>query len=207
MVALAAGQSRAQEPQAGPSPVPEAQASVPWKVALTASFYLLPDQSDYVDPVLTADHGWLHLEARYNYENLRTGSIWAGYNFQAGSKLTLKVTPIVGVVFGRTAGIAPGCEASLSYKKIALSISNEYVFDLRQKSGNFYYNWPQLTYSPTKWLSVGLVAQRTKPFKTKLDTQRGFFLGFSHKKASFTAYIFNVGRTDPSAVLEAGWNF
>jgi len=202
IVVVVAGQSLAQQTPDSDAPLP-----VPWKVALTVSGYLLPDQSDYIDPVLTADHRWLHLEARYNYENLRTGSLWAGYNFHAGNELALAITPMVGGIFGRTAGIAPGFEASLSYKRFELSISNEYVFDLRNKSGNFYYSWPQLTYSVTNWFVVGLVAQHTKPFQTKLDTQRGFLVGFSHKRASFTAYIFNVGWTDPSTVLEFGWNF
>ena len=69
---------------------------------------------------------------------------------------------MIGGVFGRTNGIAPGCEASLTYKKIELSIANEYVFDTTHKSGNFYYSWPQLTYSPVDWFRVGLVAQRTR---------------------------------------------
>jgi hypothetical protein len=40
--------------------------------------------------------GWLHLEARYNYEALETGSVWAGYDFNAGKKLVLDLTPMVG---------------------------------------------------------------------------------------------------------------
>jgi hypothetical protein len=169
--------------------------------------YVLPDQDGYVSPTFAADRDWLHLEARYNYENLRTGSLWVGYNFSTGKKLVLSVTPMIGGVFGRTTGVAPGCEASLSYKKIELSISNEYVIDTGDKSGNFYYSWPQLTYSPLDWLRLGLVAQRTKAYHDRLDTQRGFFVGISHKRIEFTTYIFNVGWTDPTAVLEVGFSF
>jgi hypothetical protein len=50
---------------------------------------------------------------RYNYENLRTGSLWAGCNFSWGKTWQFAVTPMIGGVFGRTNGIAPGCEASL----------------------------------------------------------------------------------------------
>ena len=40
---------------------------------------------------------WLaDLEARYNYEALETGSVWAGYDFNAGKKLVLDLTPMVG---------------------------------------------------------------------------------------------------------------
>ena len=179
----------------------------PWAFNLTTEGYIVPNETGYVQPVFTADHNWLHLEARYNYENLRTGSLWAGYNFSAGKKLVLNVTPMIGGVFGRTTGIAPGCEASLTYKKIEASISNEYVFDTTHKSGNFYYSWPQLTYSPVDWFRMGLVAEHTKAFHTSLDVQRGFLVGFSHKKVEFTTYIFNAGFTDPTVVIEVGVGF
>jgi hypothetical protein len=62
---------------------------------------------------------------------------WAGYNFASGKKLVLDVTPMIGGVFVRTTGIAPGCEASLTFRELQLSISNEYVFDTTHKSGIF----------------------------------------------------------------------
>jgi hypothetical protein len=189
------------------APAPPTSTAKEWAFNLTTTGYVLPDQDGYASPTFAADRDWLHLEARYNYENLRTGSLWIGYNFSAGKKVVLSVTPMIGGVFGRTTGVAPGCEASLSYKKIELSISNEYVIDTGDKSGSFYYAWPQLTYSPLDWLRLGLVAQRTKAYHDSLDTQRGFFVGFSHKKIEFTTYIFNVGWADPTAVLEVGFSF
>ena len=130
-----------------------------------------------------------------------------GYNFSAGKKLLLEVTPMIGGVFGRTNGIAPGCEASLTYKKIELWIANEMQSIRRINPGNFYYSWPQLTYSLLDWFRVGLVAQHTKAFQTGLDVQRGFLVGVSHKKWEFTTYIFNAGFADPTVVLEAGVSF
>jgi hypothetical protein len=62
---------------------------------------------------LTADRGWLHLETRYNYENLETGSAWVGYNFSGGEKLKWEFTPMLGGVFGNTTGVAPGYEFRL----------------------------------------------------------------------------------------------
>jgi len=190
-----------------PAPTREAQAEEHWKVSLAFYDYILPDEDGYAGLSLFADRGPLHLEARYNYEDLRTGSLWIGRNFSAGKKLVLDITPMLGGVFGRTTGIAPGCNASLTYKRLELSISNEYVFDTGDSSRSFYYSWPQLTYSLTDWFVVGLAAQHTKAFRTALDTQRGFLVGFSHKKTDFRAYIFNVGVSDPSAILEIGWSF
>jgi hypothetical protein len=197
----------AQEAPPVPPKTPVAAPANPWQYNLTIDGYVLPNDQSYVNPTFTADRKWLHLEARYNYENLHTGSLWVGYNFSAGKKLVLDITPMIGGVFGRTTGIAPGCEASLTYKQVELSISNEYVFDTSHKSGNFYYSWPQLTYSPLDWLRVGLVAQHTKAFQTSLSIQRGFLVGFSHKRAEFTTYVFNAGQADPTVVLEVGYSF
>ena len=197
-----------QKPQPHSS-APDAKAAdaEPWEYSLTVDGYIIEGEDGYASPTFTADHGWLHLEARYNYENFRTGSLWAGYNFSWGKTWQFAVTPMIGGVFGRTNGIAPGCEASLAYKKFTFSLDNEYVFDTTSKSGNFYYSWPQITYQPNSWLKFGGVAQRNKTFQTSFDTQRGFFVGFTHKKLEFTAYVFNPGTSSTSVVLEMGTSF
>lgn len=133
--------------------------------------------------------------------------MWIGYNFSFGQKVVFEVTPMVGGVFGNTNGIAPGYQASLSYKRLVLSSSGEYVFDTTGRNGSFFYSWPQLTYSPTDWFHAGLVAQRTKTYHTGFDTQRGFLLGFSYKRAEFTTFVFNPGWSDPTVVVEIHWSF
>jgi hypothetical protein len=204
---LITGKMFCQVPPRIAPPKPVDTVKNPWTFNLTTDGYIIPNETDYGSPVFSADRSWLHLEARYNDENLRTGSLWIGYNFAAGKKLALDVTPMIGGVFGRTTGIAPGCEASLSYKKAQLSVSNEYVFDTTHKSGSFYDTWPQLTYSATSWLRVGLMAERTRALQTGLNVQRGFLVGISRAKWESTIYIFNAGFTDPTVVLELGLNF
>ena len=149
----------------------------------------------------------MHLEARYNYENRKTGSLWLGYNVTFGEKLVLEATPMVGGIFGNTAGVAPGYLFTLSYKKISLYSEGEFVFDTKNSGGNFFYNWNELAYSPTDWLRVGLASQRTRAYQTPLDVQRGFFTSFSYRKLDFTTYVFNVGWTDPTVVFAMGFKF
>jgi len=203
LAANASGQTGPGTPQ-GRSAEP---ATNPWTFNASAYTYLLPDSENYVNPNFTADHGGLHLEARYNYEAQRAGSLWIGHNFKVGDKLALELTPMVGGVFGDLNGIAPGCNLSLSYWKVELSSQSEYVFDLEDRSGNFFYTWSELTYSPVDWFRTGLVVQRTKAYETELDIQRGLLAGFSYKKIDFTAHVFNFGWTDPTVVLAVGVNF
>jgi len=178
-----------------------------WSLSLTVDGYVVPHAEFFVSPTAAADRGWLHLEARYNYENLQTGSIWVGRNFSVGHRLVFEATPMIGGIFGNTTGMAPGYEVSLSYKRLELSSSGEYVFDTKNRNGSFFYSWPQLTYSPLDWLHTGLAAQRTKVYHTSLDTQRGLLVGFSHKKVRFTTYIFNPVWSDPTVVFELDWSF
>ena len=194
---LFTGQTFCQETPSAPPATPPATATNPWAFNALIDGYIIPDDTDYANPTFMADRSWLHLEARYNYENLQTGSVWVGYNFTAGKKLVLNVTPMIGGIFGRTTGIAPGCEASLTYKKVQASVVNEYVFDTRHKSGNFYDTSPQVTYSPVNWLRVGFTAERNRAFQTSLSIQRGFLVGVSHKKWESTVYVFNTGYIAP----------
>jgi hypothetical protein len=65
-----------------------------WEFSLSSYTYLDQHTRDHVNPNFTADRDWLHLEARYNYEALKTGSVWLGYNLNTGKKPQFEVTPI-----------------------------------------------------------------------------------------------------------------
>ncbi len=184
-----------------PANTPQGAASSNWSLTAAASAYFIPHSEDYVSPTLSADHGRLHLEARYNYEALRTGSLWVGFNVEAGKELKLTLSPMVGGVFGKLNGIAPGYNLNLSYRRISFFSQGEYVFDLADRSGNFFYAWNELAYSPLEWLRAGMAAQRTRVYQTDLSIQRGPFVAFSLKRVGFGAYVFNVGWTDPTVVL------
>jgi hypothetical protein len=104
---LFAGQMFCQVPPSTAPSKPLDTVKKSWTFNLTTDGYIIPNGTDYADPVFSANRSWLHLEARYNYENLRTGSLWLGYNFAAGKKLALNVTTMIGGVFGRTTGSHP----------------------------------------------------------------------------------------------------
>ena len=201
MVAL---DSKATRTPAAPSEEADEKA---WSFSASASTYIVPDDQEYVQPTFSADRGWLHLEARYNYENLETGSAWVGYNFSGGKKLEWEFTPMLGGVFGNTTGIAPGYKLSLTYWKFEFSSEGEWVFDTGNSEGNFFYNWSELSISPVDWFRFGLVGQRTRAYQTDVDIQRGLLMGFSYKKIDFTTYVFNLGQGKPTWVFAVGASF
>jgi hypothetical protein len=183
------------------------QPATSWSYSISVFTYLLPDCSVYVQPTITADRRWLHLEARYNYEDLETGSVWVGYNFSVGRKLSLNITPMLGGVLGKTAGIAPGYRTSLGWRRLELYSEGEFVFALERSTDSFFYNWSEFSVSPTDWLRAGLVMQRTQVYRSELDVQRGFLVGLSYKRAEFTGHVFNLGEQKPTYAFSVSIDF
>ena len=178
-----------------------------WSFSASAYIYVLSDNQHYVQPTVSADRGRLHLESRYNYENLETGSAWLGANFSGGKTLEWEFTPMLGGVFGETTGIAPGFKLSLSWWKLNLSSENEYVFDAGDSSDSFFYNWSELTLTPAGSFQFGLVTQRTRVYQTDREIQRGVMAGFSIKGVTLSGYVFNPDEDKPRFVFAVAVTF
>jgi hypothetical protein len=214
-VVFASANALAQTPPSAPSPAapvqPAAQSESSddnaWSFSAAAYTYIVGDDDNYVQPTFTADRGWLHLEARYNYEAFDTGSAWFGYNFSGGETLAWEITPMIGGVFGDTDGVAPGYKGSLSWWKLELYSEGEHVFDAAESSDNFFYNWSELTLAPVEWFRFGLVTQRTRAYASDRDIQRGLLLGVSYKTLDLGAYFFNPDDEEPTYVISVGLSF
>ena len=99
-----------------------------WSIDLDAAVWFVPDQSDFVLLQLYADRGALHLEARYNYEDLQTGSAWVGWTFGFDGTLSAEFTPMAGALIGNTNGLAPGLLLDLSQEDFFGIIQAEFSF-------------------------------------------------------------------------------
>lgn len=180
-----------------------------WEFSVAGSNYFFDeaDDNNFLQPTFTADHDWLHLEARYNYEAHDTGSAWLGYNFSGGETVTWELTPMIGAVFGATDGIAPGYKGSLGWKKLELYSEGEYVVDAGESSDSFFYNWSEVTFAPVESFRFGLVTQRTRAYQTDRDIQRGLLAGYSFKQLGVTGYVFNPDDEKPTFVLSIALTF
>ena len=191
---------------AATNPQPDADEKA-WSFSASAYTYFVPDDRDFVQPTFTADRGSLHLEARYNYEALDTGSAWVGYNFSGGEKLAWELTPMIGGVLGDTTGIAPGYKGSLSWLKLELYSEGEYVFDAGETADSFFYNWSELTFAPVESFRFGMVTQRTRVYQTDREIQRGLLAGVSFKNLDVAGYVFNPDDEKPTFVLSIALTF
>lgn len=179
----------------------------PWSFYASASFYLVPDGRDYVQPTFMADRDWLHLELRYNYEALDTGSAWCGVNFSDGEELTWELTPMIGAAFGDTTGLAPGYKFSVSWWRLEFSTEGEFFFDLNEASDSFFYSWSELSLSPVEWFRFGVAVQRTRVSEEHPDVQIGLLAGVSIEALDLTANVFNLDEDTPTLVFSIGLTF
>ena len=165
-----------------------------WSFSASAYTYVVPDSQNYVQPTVAADHGWLHLETRYNYEGLHAGSAWLGYNFNGGKKLTWELTPMLGGVFGDTEGISPGAKGSLGWWKLELYGEGEYLIDPGDSSNSFAYLWSEFTLAPAAWFRFGAVTQRTRVYKSDRSIQRGCTRARLNEACEFHRVLLQSGR-------------
>jgi hypothetical protein len=170
-----------------------------WSYWAATDLFITPDQK-ILAPTFMADRDWLHLEGRYNYEGVDSGSVWIGYSFKPKE---WSITPMIGAVIGDTHGIAPGIEATWTHKKLYFYTEGEYVI----ADEKFGYFWTEFSYSPVAWLRAGVASQRTRLYKTSVDIQRGVFAGVMYRKASLLTYVFEPGSDNQSFVITAAVEF
>ncbi len=220
-----APQATTPPPAAPPTPPPAPPAAPPttpppdstldlhkgpqWTYSLSVYTYVTPNDREYLQPTLVVDREQLHLEARYNYEGIDTGSVWAGYNFSFGDTVKLDLTPMAGVVFGDTTGVAPGYRANLTWRGFVLYTEGEYVFDSGGSSGDFFYSWSEFTYAPTDWLRAPASPPSRTNTRDDHDFEFGPMIGVTFKRLSFTGYALfpDDGGGDPTFVMAVGFGF
>ena len=183
--------------EGGNAATPSSSADAPgWAYSVTGSYYSFRDQDDFLLAIAIAEQGPLHIEARYNYEAIDSGSLFVGWKFSGGTTVTYELTPILGAVFGQKEGIAPGFEAAVAYGIADFYIEAEYVRDLEVRQDSFTYAWSELGLTPWEWLRFGLVGQRTTVYQSDRDIQRGGFAQLMYGNVTLGLYVFNPDDSD-----------
>jgi len=176
----------------------------PWVIGASAFVFDPPDDDAFISPIVEADQGALHLEARYNYEDLKTGSAFIGRTFEFGREVSGTVVPMIGLVLGRTDAIAPGMKLDLAWRGVAFSTESEVLLDLHDRNDSFLYSWLETTIGVGGGLRLGVVGQHTKTYETGLDIQRGPMIEWSRRRGWLGFYWFNLDRPDDQAFVFAG---
>lgn len=101
-------------------------------------------------------NGPVFVDARYNYDQLDTASVYVGKGF---GNSAFKVYPNVGVLFGEYTGVSPQLTVGVNKGRVSAFSVTQYVFGARGNS-DFVYHWADVLFSTkAKWLAVGFDEQ------------------------------------------------
>ena len=194
--------------QVGQIKTPADSATSLFSASATGYYYLFHgSEKNSATLIGYMDFKSIHIEPRYNYEGQNTGSVFAGYKFEFEGKVSLAVTPMIGIVFGSLQGFAPGLELEISYGKFDFYSENEFVIDQADSRNNFFYTWTELGYSPVEKFRAGISAQRTRLYETGLDFQRGIFAEYSFWKLTAGLHYFNPFSTEYFFITSLNFDF
>jgi hypothetical protein len=185
-------------------PVPQVEPGSPWEFSGSVYGVDPPGSEAHATAILYGQRGPLHLELRFNYEDIDTAALFTGWTFAGGDEFAFAATPMLGFVGGQTEGIAPGLELDLGWRRFAFYSESEYLFDSEDSSDDFFYSWSTLTYGVTEWLDAGLVAERSKLVDTDFELQHGLALEFSIRRLDLALYSYNLGTNDAYTVVSLG---
>lgn len=172
-----------------------------WSSEVALYYYFLPHQDDIPTFIGYTDHGVLHLEARYNYEDLKTASVFGGYNFEfsftsSGIPTNVYITPMLGVAFGRTDAIIPGLELRMIQGRLDFYIEYEYTITLPNEESNFFYSWTEFAMTPIENFRTGGAITTTRLFDSESEFQTGLFGEYTFGKFTAGMFYFLPIKTD-----------
>jgi hypothetical protein len=131
-----------------------------------------------------------YVEARYNYEEMQTFSLYLGKTFAGGDKVSWSFTPMLGGAIGKFNGISPGLNVDLGYKNIFFSAQSQYSFSTnKEENSDFVYSWSELGYEVRPWFYAGVSFQQTY-LTSETTLEPGLLIGFSFKQFTIPVYTF-----------------
>lgn len=164
------------------------------------------------DQILVIPQVWFYyknyyIEARYNYEDIKTASFYFGRAFSFDKKAAIEITPMIGGVIGNTNGISPALNFQLEYKRFSTSTQSQYTFDLKDSNNNFFWDWTNFYISINQNIGLGGAFQ---VFRTKSGDHiynLGPMLRFQHNSFAFETYAYNLWEQHPVWSLAIEYTF
>lgn len=143
-------------------------------------------------PIMHYQHArnW-YAEARYNYEDAETFSLYVGRAFTGGKTLNYSFVPMLGGSVGRFQGVSTGLNIDMDYNRFFFSSQSQYSRSTTQYGAYFLYTWSEIGYQSLKWLYTGLSVQHTHDRLVGNDMQPGMMIGFTFNRFTVPVYTFD----------------
>jgi len=159
--------------------------------------YFYVRKGSALTPVLIAhvqNEKW-YGEVRYNYEEIKTFSAYAGKIFSDEQKThSYSIIPIIGIVTGKFKGYSLGLDVTFTENNFFFCSQSQYTFSSNDHYENFMYSWSELGYEASQWIYAGLALQHLQLFQKEgepMSYDFGAMIGFKLGKWTIPIYSFS----------------
>jgi hypothetical protein len=129
-------------------------------------------------------------ELRYNYEDAKTLSFFAGKTIATGNALECSITPMLGLSTGTFSGFSLATNIDVEWKSLYLSSQNQYSLSAKKNYDHFFFSWSELGYNFSDHFFGGIAVQFTRTGGNG-NAEPGFVGGFCIGNLTVPFYVFS----------------
>jgi hypothetical protein len=153
------------------------------------------------EPIKAMPQAWVYLnkfyfEARYNYDDSHSFSLYFGRAFSLSKKATAEMTPMIGGVVGRSKGISPALNFYFEYLKFSSTTQSQYTIIMPDGNSSYFYDWTNFSFNLNKKLGMGGSIQITIPQTGSSVVSYGPLLNFRFKNFLLEGYAYNFWKVE-----------
>lgn len=171
-------------------------------------YYITKSEMPVMVPMVhyTTSKNW-YAEARYNYEDFNTLSLYGGKTFSKEGDFSMSATPLLGGMVGLMNGGSLGLNFESEYGNLFLSSQSQYSFSLEDKMNKYFFTWSEMGYQLRQWCYAGVALQQTSMYKEAGKWETGYMIGFSFKKWTIPFYVFSPSKQEKYFIVGLNWEW
>lgn len=171
-------------------------------------YYMQPKSLGFVVPKVSyqGKGGW-YTEARYNYEEIQTGSIHFGKKFSLSKSSNFQVTPMAGLCMGTLNAASIGSFVEVSANRFSFYSEPQYVYSFKDSSSSYFYSWSEALYNFSSSIYGGVAFQQTKAIAQAHLFEPGIVAGCTIKNFDIPLYCFSLFNSNKNFVLGVNWKW
>lgn len=146
-------------------------------------------------------------EARYNYEDFNTLSLYGGKTFSKEGTWSYSATPLIGGMVGSMNGGSLGLNFDVDRGKMFLSSQSQYSFSAEDRMNKYFFTWSEMGYQALPWCYAGVALQQTSMHKQTGIWETGYMVGFSFKQWTIPLYVFSISKQERYFILGINWEW
>ncbi len=155
-------------------------------------------------------------EARYNYGDTKTLSLFWGHPFYVSKKMEVEIIPTVGLSAGNFIGLSHALQLNAESERFEVYSLNQYSLCFTDARRSFFFNWTEVKYKFKKVVKLGAALQYTESMPQKYATETaesthrvdvGPVIGFEYKKFYLCVYFFNFWQPERHYALGLTYSF